>query len=60
MPGALNRCAPLVQLAHHPQALAVYDAAWVVLLIVAIPFAWRQYQAAREIERRIQLEQQSR
>ena len=59
MPGALNRFAPLVQLVHHPQALAIYDAAWVVLLMVVIPFAWRLYQAAREIGRRIQWEQQS-
>ena len=56
MPGALNRFAPLAQLAHHPQAFAVYDAMWVVLLIAAVPFALRLRQAAHAIDRRIRWE----
>lgn len=49
----IDRYAPLVALSHHPQALFWYDVVWVVLLVLAVPFAWSLYRSAKDIDRRM-------
>lgn len=52
----MDRYAFFIALAHNARALFIYDAAWLLLLAAAVPFALRLRQAAREIDRRIRFE----
>ena len=52
----VNRAHFYAALAHNSHALLAYDAAWLVLLVLAVPFALRLRRAARQMDRKIRWE----
>ena len=56
----MYRFAIFIALSHNPRALIAYDIIWALAFAAAVPFAIRLRRAAREIDRRIRWERETR